>query len=224
MRILVIEDEHRVANSIKKGLELESYAVDVAYDGQEGYNMAAMQDYDAIVLDLLLPKMNGIEVCRKLRDIKIHIPILMLTAKGQLEEKVEGFSAGADDYMVKPFAFIELLSRIKALTRRPKESLGLILTVGDLTLDTITYEVKRAGKYINLTRKEFALLEYLLRHKGKILTKSQIINNVWNYNDDILPNTVEAFIGYLRKKIEKPFRGSPPLINTIIGFGYSIGE
>ena len=224
MRILVVEDEHKIAGSIKKGLELGSYAVDVAYDGEEGYNMALGQYYDAIILDLLLPHMDGIEVCRKLRDKKIHTPILMLTAKGQLEEKIEGLNSGADDYLVKPFAFMELLARIKAITRRPKESLGPILKAGDLTLDTTTYEVKRAGRYIKLTRKEYALLEYLLRHKGKILTKNQIIGGVWNYDADILPNTVEVYIGYLRKKIDKPFRSSPSLINTILGFGYRIGE
>lgn len=224
MRILVVEDEHKIAGSIKKGLELGSYAVDVAYDGKEGYNMALGQHYDAIILDLLLPHMDGIEVCRRLRDKKIHTPILILTAKGQLEEKVEGLNAGADDYLVKPFAFMELLARIKALTRRPKESLGLVLKAGDLTLDTTTYEVKRAGRCIKLTKKEYALLEYLLRHKGKILTKNQIIGGVWNYDADILPNTVEVYIGYLRKKIDKPFKSSPQLINTILGFGYKIGE
>lgn len=220
----MVEDEHKVAGSIKKGLEIESYAVDVAYDGEEGYDMAIWQDYDAIILDLLLPKMDGIEVCRKLRNEKIHTPILMLTARGQLEEKVEGLNAGADDYLVKPFAFMELLARIRAITRRPKESLGSVLKTGDLTLDTSTYEVKRAGRCIKLTRKEYGLLEYLLRHKGKILSKNQITGGVWDYDADILPNTVEVYIGYLRKKIDKPFKNSPPLINTILGFGYRIGE
>lgn len=223
MRILVIEDEHKIANSIKKGLEQESYAVDVAYDGECGFDLAATEDYDLIILDLLLPKMDGIELCKKLRkEENIHIPILMLTAKGQLDDKVEGLNAGADDYLVKPFAFAELLARIKALTRRPKDSLGAVLTVGDLSLNTLTYEVKRGSKKIDLSKKEFALLEYLLRHKGKVLTKDQIINNVWNYEADVLPNTVEVYVGYLRNKIDKSFKNKSLLIHTVRGFGYKI--
>ncbi len=224
MRILVIEDEHKIANSIKKGLEQESYAVDVAYDGEYGFDLAATEDYDIIVLDLLLPKINGIEICKRLRSKNIHTPILILTAKGQLHEKVEGLNAGADDYLVKPFSFEELLARIRAITRRPKESLGTTLKAGDLTLNTLTFEVKRAGKPIKLSKKEFALLEYLLKHKGVTLTKDQIINHVWDFNADILPNTVEVYIGYLRKKVDKPFKNKPPLIHTVRGFGYKVGD
>lgn len=225
MRILVIEDEHKIANSIKKGLEQESYAVDVVYDGNDGFDLAATEDYDLIILDLLLPKMDGIELCKKLRkEENVHTPILMLTAKGQLNDKVEGFNAGADDYLVKPFAFAELLARIKALTRRPKDSLGAVLTIGDLSLNTLTYEVKRGSKKIDLSKKEFALLEHLLRHKRKVLTKDQIINHVWNYDADILPNTVEVYIGYLRNKVDKPFKNKTPLIHTVRGFGYKIGS
>lgn len=225
MRILVIEDEHKIANSIKKGLEQESYAVDVAYDGEYGFDLAATEDYDLIILDLLLPKMDGIELCKKFRqEENVHTPILMLTAKGQLDDKVEGLNAGGDDYLVKPFAFAELLARIKALTRRPKDSLGVVLTIGDLSLNTLTYEVKRGNKKINLSKKEFALLEYLLRHKGKVLTKDQIINHVWDYDADVLPNTVEVYIGYLRNKVDKPFKKKLPLIHTIRGFGYKIGD
>jgi len=224
MRILVVEDEHKIANSIKKGLEQESYAVDVAYDGERGFDLASTEDYDAIVLDLMLPKMDGLRICRKLREEQIHTPILMLTAKGQLDDKVEGLNAGADDYLVKPFAFEELLARLRALTRRPKNTLETVLGVEDLTLNTLTFEVERAGKKINLSKKEFALLEYLLRHKGKILTKEQIISHVWNYEADILPNTVEVYIGYLRGKIDRPFKNKPALIHTIRGFGYKIGS
>lgn len=220
----MVEDEHKIANSIKKGLEHEGYAVDVAYDGNSGYDLAATEDYDVIVLDLLLPGMDGLELCRKLRAENIHTPIIILTAKGQVREKVEGLDAGADDYLVKPFSFVELLARIRALTRRPKESLGTILTYSDLSLNTFTYEVTRAGKSIKLTRKEFALLEYLLRHKNQIVTKDQIIEHVWDFDADILPNTVEVYIGYLRRKIEKPFKSSPPLIHTIRGFGYKLGD
>lgn len=223
MRILVVEDEHKIANSIKRGLEQESYAVDVAYDGEQGFDLAATEDYDVIVLDLMLPKVDGMDICKKLRkEENIHTPILMLTAKGQLDDKVKGLNAGADDYLVKPFAFAELLARIRALTRRPKSSLRPVLTAEDLSLNTLTFEVKRAGKQIRLSKKEFALLEYLLRHKDKTLAKEQIINHVWNYDADVLPNTVEVYIGYLRNKIDKPFKNKNPLIQTIRGFGYKI--
>jgi len=224
MRILVVEDEHKIANSIKKGLELEAYAVDVAYDGEDGYAFASNEDYDVIILDLMLPKMDGIEICRQLRACRIHTPILMLTAKGQISDKVEGLNAGADDYLVKPFAFVELLARVKALGRRPKHSLGSSLTAGDLRLDTITYEVTRSGKRIDLSKREFSLLEYLLRNKGRILTKDQLINHVWDYDADVLPNTVEVYIGYLRSKVDKPFTDKEPLIHTVRGFGYRIGS
>lgn len=224
MRILVVEDEHKVANSVKKGLEQESFAVDVAYDGASGYDLARYGEYDVILLDLMLPKMDGVSVCKELRRHEVHTPILMLTAKGQLHEKVDGLNAGADDYLVKPFAFAELLARVKALTRRPKEALGSVLTAGDLSLDTLTFEVKRGETAVELSRKEFSLLEYLLRNKGRVLTKDQIINHVWDYDADILPNTVEVYIGYLRSKIDKAFPGSLALVQTVRGFGYKIGS
>jgi len=224
MRILVVEDEHKIANSIKRGLELEAYAVDVAYDGEDGFALASSADYDVVILDVMLPKMDGIEICRRLRACHIHTPILILTAKGQIDDKVEGLNVGADDYLVKPFAFVELLARLKALTRRPRNSLGQVLTAGDLHLDTITYEVTRAGTRIDLSKREFALLEYLMRNKGRILTKDQLINHVWDYDADVLPNTVEVYIGYLRNKIDKPFSGKEPLIRTVRGFGYRIGS
>lgn len=225
MRILIIEDEKRLADSIKKGLKQESYAADVSYDGNDGYGMAVIQDYDLIILDLMLPGMDGMEICRKLRnEDKIQSSILMLTARGQIKDRVEGLNCGADDYLTKPFAFEELLARIKALSRRPKDSLGIILSIDDLTLDTISYEVSRAGKSIILSKTEYALLEFLLKNKGKVLSKNQIIENVWDYDADVLPNTVEVYIRYLRNKIEKPFRGKKPIIGTIRGFGYRIGE
>lgn len=224
MRILVVEDEHKIANSIKKGLEQESYAVDLAFDGEYGFDLAATEDYDVIILDLMLPKMDGVKVCKKLRkEENIHTPILMLTAKGQLDDKVSGLNAGADDYLVKPFAFVELLARIRALTRRPKQALDNVLGYKDLTLNALTFEVKRAGEQIELSRKEFAFLEYLLRHKGKVLTKDKIINHVWDYDADVLPNTVEVYIGYLRNKIDRAFKSRPPLIHTVRGFGYKLG-
>ena len=225
MRILIIEDERRLANAIKKGLEQEAYAVDLAFDGTHGFDLAAVEQYDLIILDLMLPGMDGMQVCKKLRKEKgIATPILMLTARGQLKDKVAGLNAGGDDYLVKPFAFEELLARIKALTRRPRDALlGNVLGASGLSLDTLTYEVRRAGKRIKLSKKEYALLEYLLRNTGRILSKEQIISHVWDYDADILPNTVEVFIGYLRSKIDRPFKKHPPLINTVRGFGYRIG-
>lgn len=224
MRILVVEDEHKIANSIKRGLEQEGFAVDVAYDGSEGYDLAASEKYDVIVLDLMLPKMSGEELCDALRRDGNHTAILMLTAKGELEQKVEGLNRGADDYMVKPFAFAELVARIRALSRRPRDSKPTKLQVADLTLDTISYEVRRGEHPIALSKKEFALLEYLMRHPGQILSKDQLISSVWNYEADILPNTVEVYIGYLRQKIDKAFVGRPPLIHTKRGFGYTLNN
>ncbi len=223
MRILVVEDEHRIAASIKKGLEQERFAVDLAYTGPDGYDLAASEDYDLIILDLMLPGLDGLEICRKLRAEKNHTPILILTAKGQIQDKVTGLDTGADDYLSKPFSFEELLARIRALSRRPKNTLEVILKHNDLTLDTINYTVTRAGIPIRLSGKEFALLEYLLRHASKILTKDHIIAHVWNYDADILPNTVEVYIRNLRRKIDIPFKGKSPLINTVRGFGYKLG-
>lgn len=221
MRILVIEDEHKIANSIKKGFEQENYAVDVVYDGEEGYDFAMTEDYDLIILDRLLPGMEGVQVAKKLREEKIHTPILMLTAKGQIEDKVEGLDSGADDYLTKPFAFIELLARVRALIRRPKTTTTSTLKISDLSLDTITFEVKRDKKFIKLSHKEFALLEYLMRHQNTVVTKEQIISHVWNYDADVLPNSVEVYIKHLRDKIDSPFPENP-LIQTIRGFGYKI--
>lgn len=223
MRVLIIEDEHKIANAVKKGLEHESYAVDVVYDGGEGYDMASVEKYDVIILDLMLPGMDGIEICKKLRQENIHTPILMLTAKSQIEDKVLGFNTGADDYLTKPFAMAELLVRIKALTRRPQNSVGTVLSISDLTLDTTNFEVKRSNNKIRLSNKEYALLEFLLRHKDQVVTKGQIINHVWNYDADVLPNSVEVYIRHLRKKIDEPF--GKPLIHTIKGFrGYKLSE
>lgn len=220
----MVEDEHKIANSIKKGLELEHYAVDVAYDGLAGYDLASTEDYDVIILDLMLPAMDGITICNKLRAKNIHTPILVLTAKGQLQDKVCGLDSGADDYLTKPFSFEELLARIRALMRRPKDALKTVLQVGNLTLDTAKYVVNREGIDIKLSGKEFALLEYLMRNPQKILTKDQIIQHVWNYDADILPNTVEVYIKKLRSKIDTPFANAPELINTVRGFGYRLGE
>lgn len=223
MKVLIVEDEHKIANLIRQGLEQERFVVDIAYDGTAGYDYASSEPYDAIVLDRLLPGMDGLTICKKLREHGNHIPIIMLTAKGQVMDKVEGLNSGADDYLTKPFAFEELLARIKALARRPKTTIGNILQVADLSLDNDTYEVKRGEDEIILSSKEFALLEYLMRHYNKTLSKEQIINHVWSYDANILPNTVEVFVGYLRNKIDRPFKDRQKLIHTVRGFGYKIG-
>jgi len=224
MKILVVEDEHLIANSIKKGLEQEHYTVDVCYSGSAGYDLASTADYDLLILDLMLPEMDGVTVCQQLRKDKIQTPILMLTAKGQLQDKVQGLDAGADDYLNKPFAFEELLARIRALTRRPQDIQNPVLKVNDLELNTRLFEVKRQKTPIRLSRKEFALLEYLMRNANQILTKDQIINHVWSYDANILLNTVEVYIKNLRRKIDIPFKNSKKLIQTIRGFGYKITD
>lgn len=216
MRILVVEDEHKIASSIKKGLEQENFVVDVAFDGDSGYGLGLEEEYDVIVLDLMLPGMDGMTICKKLRENGKQTPILMLTAKGQLMDKVEGLNSGADDYLVKPFAFDELLARIKAISRRPKVTITQKLKVNDLELDTTTFEVKKSGKSVLLSKKEFGLLEYLMRNKGRIVSKDELISRIWNYEADILPNTVEVFVKYLRNKLGKN------TIQTVRGFGYKI--
>jgi DNA-binding response OmpR family regulator len=222
MRILVVEDEHKIAHSIKKGLEHEKYAVDVVHTGTEGLDFGQSEEYDLIILDRLLPEIDGITICKRLREKGIHTSILMLTAKGQVEDKVQGLDTGADDYMVKPFAMIELFARVRALIRRPQKTTGSLFQIDDLVVNTVTYEVKRKGKLIKLSSKEFSLLEYLMRHKNKVITKEQIINHVWSYDADVLPNSVEVYIKHLRRKIDQPFPGQA-LIQTVRGFGYKIG-
>ncbi len=194
----------------------------MVYTGTDGYDFGLSDEYDVIILDRLLPGIDGLTICQRLRAEGVHTPILMLTAKGQVDDRVEGLNAGADDYLVKPFAFSELLARVKALIRRPQKTASSILTVADLQLNTITYEVNRGGKDIRLSSKEFSLLEYLLRHANKIITKDQIINHVWDYDASVLPNSVEVYIRHLRSKIDMPFR--QPLIHTVRGFGYKISE
>lgn len=221
MKILLVEDEHRIAQAIKEGLEQESYAVDVEFNGDDGYR-AADDSYDLIILDIMLPGMNGLEVCRKLREDNIHVPILMLTAKDQDNDVVLGLDNGADDYLAKPFSFEVLLARIRALLRRPKDSLDNVLQIADLTLNTASKKVKRANKDIKLSAKEFAILEYMMRNPDKILSKNNIMTHVWDFDADILPNNVEVFITYLRSKVDKPFKNQD-LIHTVRGFGYKIG-
>jgi DNA-binding response OmpR family regulator len=223
MRVLVVEDEHKIANAVKRGLEQQTYAVDVCYDGDDGLAMATTEQYDLIILDRMLPgSLDGIGILRQLRESKIHTPVLLLTAKDKVLDRAEGLNAGADDYLVKPFAFVELIARVRALLRRPHQAVDTALTYADLMLDTEHMMVERAGKEIELTAREFALLEYLMRNPGRVLTKEAIMQHVWSYDADILPNTVEVYIGYLRNKIDKPF-DSPQLIRTKRGFGYCFG-
>jgi DNA-binding response OmpR family regulator len=221
MRILLVEDDHTIAQALKEGLEQESFAVDAAYDGEEGYYSAASEEYDLIILDLMLPGMDGLEIARRLRQENNHTRILMLTAKDQTPDKIRGLNTGADDYMIKPFSFEELLARVRALLRRPHEKKAEIMQARDLTLNTITKEVQRGGQTINLSSKEYALLEFLLRNQGKVMSKNSIVSHVWDFDADILPNTVEVFIKYLRDKVDKPFKG-PELIQTVRGFGYKV--
>lgn len=221
MRVLIIEDEHKIARALKKALEQESYAVDVAYDGDEGYAMATTEPYDAAIIDRMLPgSYDGIEIVKAMRDQKIHTPVLLLTALGGVTQRTEGLDSGADDYLVKPFALEELLARVRALLRRPVEQQSTILKAGDLALNTVTYEVTRGEQPIQLTGKEFALLEYMLRNQNRPLSKEVIIAHVWDYDADILPNTVEVYIKYLRSKVDDPF--TKPLIRTMRGFGYKL--
>lgn len=222
MRVLLIEDDVTIARLLKEGLEDESYAVDVANDGSEGYRTAAADKYDVIILDIMLPEMNGYEVCRALRNDGNKTPILMLTARDTERDIVEGLDTGADDYLAKPFSFDVLLARIRALLRRPNEKLEEILQVGDLKLDPSSKKVTRASQEINLTAKEYGVLEYLMRNKGKVLSKEQIISHVWDFDADVLPNNVELFIMFLRRKIDKPFKSK--LIHTVSGFGYKLEE
>ena len=224
MRLLIIEDEHKIAGALKKGLEQESFAVDVCYDAEEGFGMIAVNSYDLIILDRMLPDgFDGLAVLKAIRAKKIHTPVIFLTAKDQLEDRVAGLNAGADDYLPKPFAFEELLARVRALLRRPQDHVGTVLQYRDLTLDPTAFTVSRAGQTITLTTKEFALLEYMMHNPGRVLTKEAIINHVWDYDADVLPNTVEVYMGYLRSKIDRPFAAQPNLIQTRHGFGYIFG-
>lgn len=222
MKILVIEDEIKIATYIKKGLEMQSMTVDIAIDGQEGLDLALSEKYNVIVLDRMLPKLNGIQVIKKMRVQKNYTPVLMLTAKTQVDDRVEGLQMGADDYLGKPFAFSELIARIKALGRRPERMLPKILQIKDLQLNTNDYSVTRSGHPISLSKKEFTLLEFLMLHPGQVMSASQLTEQVWSYDSDVLPNTAQVYIGYLRKKIDKNFPKLPPLITTVNGFGYKI--
>jgi heavy metal response regulator len=220
MRVLVVEDDQRIAEFIRKGLEEEGHAVDLAHDGNEALEWPAVVDFDAIVLDVMLPGRDGIEVCRTLRSRGVRTPILMLTARDTVEDRVAGLDSGADDYLVKPFAFAELLARLRALLRREPVLLGTTLRVADLTLDTATRQVSRAGQPVTLTNKEYALLEYLMRHPNQVLTRTMIAEHVWNFDFDTGTNVIDVHIRYLRRKIDDPHELK--LIQTVRGAGYRI--
>jgi heavy metal response regulator len=222
MRILVVEDEKKVASFIKKGLEEEHYAVDIAYDGEEGLVLAQINEYDLILLDIMLPKLDGMEVLRRIRGNGSSVPVLILTAKDSVEDIVTGLDTGSDDYLTKPFSFAELVARVRALLRRKAKEKTDILTVSDLSLSTSTRRVKRGEREIELTPKEYSLLEYLMRNPNRILTRTLITEHVWDYHFDPETNVIDVYVNYLRKKIDHGFEKK--LIHTIRGSGYMMKD
>ncbi len=222
MKLLIIEDEQDIAAFLKKGLEENGYEIQLAFDGEMGLRLAASVPYDAILLDVILPKMNGLEVCKKLRqDLQFTNPILMLTALSATDDVVDGLNIGADDYLTKPIKFKELLARLRAITRRRDFSESTaVLQVADLILNQDTKEVRRNGERIQLTAKEFNLLAYLMRNKGRVLSRIDILENVWEINFDLGTNVIDVYMNYLRKKIDKTF--DLKLIHTVVGMGYVI--
>lgn len=226
MRLLLVEDEKKLANACKKALSFHKYVVDIAYDGEEGLALARSEEYDLIILDRMLPKLDGIAVCKKLRHDGYKTPIVMLTAKGEISDRITGLDAGADDYMVKPFSLDELFSRIRALVRRSTNTTTTALRAQDLLLDSNAQLVKRKDTFIALSNKEFAILEYLLRHKNMVVSKEQLIAHIWNYDTSVLSNTVEVHMKHLRDKIHDSQTVEPTkrIITTVRGFGYCIKD
>lgn len=222
MRILVVEDEAGVAGFVKQGLTEAGYTVDVAHDGADGLEYALAFEYDAIVLDIMLPKMNGLDLLREIRNKRVKAPVLLLTARDGVDDRVHGLDVGADDYLVKPFAFPELVARIRALLRRPPLQSGNILRMKDLEMDLTQREVRRASRRIELSPREFSLLEFLLRHPNHVLTRTQIVEHVWNFDFYTDTNVVDVYIGYLRRKIDHG--SAAPLIQTVRGVGYRLSE
>jgi two-component system OmpR family response regulator len=221
VRILVVDDEVKLVRALRRGLEREGHAVDVAYDSTEALFRAGEQDYDAILLDVMLPGTDGVEVCRTLRSQGRWAPILMLTARDAVGDRIRGLDAGADDYLIKPFAFAELLARLRALVRRGAPERPARLRVEDLELDPASRTVTRDGRPVELSPKEFALLEFLMRHPGEVVNRRQILEHVWDYDYDGLSNVVDVYVSYLRRKLERPF--DRPLIRTARGVGYGVG-
>ena len=223
MRVLLVEDERKIATYVKRGLDEQGYAVDIAYNGREALEWAEMVQFDLIVLDILLPEIDGLTVCRTLREQGCQTPILMLTARDTVDDRVNGLDAGADDYLVKPFALKELLARLRALTRRSGEATKTtVIQVADLTLDTATHRVRRGQTNIQLTAKEFAILEYLMRHPDRVLSRVTIADHVWNYDTYNQSNIVDVYIRNLRRKIDDAY--ALKLIHTVRGVGYRLSE
>jgi DNA-binding response OmpR family regulator len=220
MRLLVVEDEPDIAQFIRQGLCEAGYAVDVAYTGRAGLDYALVANYDIVLLDLLLPEIDGLHLLRELRQRSCKVPVLIITALGAIDKRVQGLDAGADDYLVKPFAFSELLARIRALLRRPPLQLGTILQIGALVMDVACHEVRCGGKLIDLSQREFMLLEYMMRHPNQVLTRTQIAEHVWNFDFQNDSNVVDVYIGYLRRKINRT--GDFALIQTVRGMGYRL--
>jgi DNA-binding response OmpR family regulator len=220
--VLVIEDERKLAGFIQNGLTEDHFAVDVAYDGEIGLGYARATAYDLIILDVMMPGINGFDVCRQLRKLGSNVPILILSARDMVADRVVGLDAGADDYLTKPFAFAELSARVRALVRRRQPAALVPLTVADLVLDPVTRVVKRGDRRVDLTAKEFALLEYFMRNAGQVLTRTMIAERVWDVNWNRLTNIIDVFINHLRKKIELP--GEPRLLHAVRGTGYVIRE
>ena len=222
MRILVVEDEKKVASFIKRGLEEEDFAVDVAFDGEEGLYLAENNPYDVILMDLMLPKKDGLTVIRELRAKDISTPVLCLTAKDSVEDIVSGLESGSDDYLTKPFAFGELLARVKALVRRISKDRGAEVHFADLRLDPVTHKIWRSDKEIDLTAKEYALLEYFMRNPNQVLTRAMIAEHVWDYTFDSFTNIIDVYVNYLRKKVDRDY--DKKLIHTVRGVGYVLKE
>ena len=221
MKLLVVEDEAKLGRAIKAGLEQDGYAVDLQADFDGGLAYAETEHYDLIILDRMLPGgHDGLEICKALRDAGNTTPVLMLTARGELDDRVTGLDTGADDYLVKPFAFEELLARVRALSRRPAAAVDLTITVGDLEINTATKQVRIGGNQVRMSKKEYALLEYLAHHPDQVWSKDQLIEHVWDFDSDILPNTVEVFIRSIRKKLDSA--EAPSVIETVRGFGYRL--
>lgn len=218
MRILIVEDEPKMAKLVKRGLEEEGYAVDVSADGVDGLHMASENEYDAVVLDVMLPELDGIEVCQQMRERGRWAPVLMLTARDAISDRVRGLDAGADDYLVKPFSFAELVARLRALLRRGPTERPNVLVVGPLSMDPATRRVERSGDQVALSPKEHALLEYFMRHPGEVLSRTRILEHVWDFNYDGRSNVVDVYVNYLRRKIDMPY--GTGIIRTVRGAGY----
>ena len=220
MRLLVVEDEHRLAEVLRQGLTEQGYAVDLAYDGETSLGLAELEPYDLLILDVMLPGLDGLALCRRLRADGRHLPVLLLTARDAVDDRVAGLDSGTDDYLSKPFAFRELLARVRALLRREGRSREPVLRVGDLTLDPATREVRRGGRAVELTSKEYVVLEYLLHHPNRVLTRTQIAEHVWDYDFVAMSNVIDVYIRSLRRKLDDD--GATRLLHTVRGTGYQL--